>query len=155
MTVDAMHAVHALNHAFLRSHPVESQQVVNQLSTSDVIELLQLQPVTEMVKLWDGLMLEKALSVLQQLPEEYARQILQRGDPVHMARILVRVGEDERQHMMTFVDGARRRELSSLVQYPDNSAGSLMDPRFLPLYEKLTVREALHRIRKFKPRVSR
>ena len=155
MTTDAMHAVHALSHAYLRLHPVEARQVVNQLSTSDVIDLLQLQPASEMVRLWDGLMLEKAISVLQQLPEKYARQILQRGDPVRMARIMVRLGEEERQHMMTFVDSARQRELSSLVQYPEDSAGSLMDPRFLPLYETLTVREALHRIRKLKPRFTR
>jgi magnesium transporter len=30
-----------------------------------------------------------------------------------------------------------------------------MDPRFLPLYETITVREALHRIRKLKPRFTR
>ena len=66
MAADAMHAVHALNHAYLRLHPVEARQVVNKLSTVDVVELLQLQPVAEMVKLWDGLMLEKAISVLRQ-----------------------------------------------------------------------------------------
>ena len=155
MAADAMHAVHALNHAYLRLHPVAARQVVNKLSTVDVVELLQLQPVAEMVKLWDGLMLEKAISVLRQLPEKYVRQIMQRGDPVRMARIMVRLDADEQQHLMTFVDSARQRELTSLVQYPEDSAGSLMDPRFLPLYETLTVREALHRIHKLKPRFTR
>ncbi|MDX2505610.1 MAG: magnesium transporter, partial [Gammaproteobacteria bacterium] len=37
----------------------------------------------------------------------------------------------------------------------EESAGSLMDPRFIILNESLTVREALHRIRKFKPRFTR
>ena len=55
MTADAMHAVHALNHAYLRLHPVEARQVVNKLSTVDVVELLQLQPVAEMVKLLENI----------------------------------------------------------------------------------------------------
>ena len=155
MTANAMHAVHAMNRAYLRLHPLEARNSINQLATNDVVELLQLQPVSEMLTLWNGLILEKAMSVLQKLPEIYTRQILQRGDPVRLARILVGLGEEEQQHLMTFVDNARQRELSSLVQYPDDSAGSLMDPRFLPLYETLTVREALHRIRKLKPRFTR
>ena len=62
---------------------------------------------------------------------------------------------EQRQQMMSLVEVARQRELSVLVQYPEESAGSLMDPRFLPLYETLNVREVLHRIRKFKPRITR
>jgi len=155
MSANAMHAVHALNHAFLRHHPMPAQQTLNKLSTDDLVELLQALPAADMVTLWDGLLMDVATDVLQQLPEENARQILQRGDPVHASRALVRLGAEERQHMMALVDSARQRELSSLVQYPEDSAGSLMDPRFIPLYETLTVREVLHRIRKLKPRFTR
>lgn len=155
MSTDAMHAVHALNRAFLRRHPLPAQHAANQLAVEDIVELLQTQPATDMVLLWDELMLDVATAALQQLPEVSARQILQRGEPVHAARVLVRLDEEERQRMMAYVDSTRQRELSALVQYPENSAGSLMDPRFLPLYETLTVREALHRIRKLKPRITR
>lgn len=155
MSADAMHAVHALNQAFMSRHPLPAQHAANQLSVEDLVELLQAQPAAEMVTLWDGLMLDVATAVLQRLPEASVRQILQRGDPVHAARVLVRLAAEERQSMMALVDSARQRELSSLVQYPEDSAGSLMDPRFLPLYETLTVRETLHRIRKLKPRFTR
>jgi len=155
MSTDAMHAVHALNQAFLHRHPVAARNAANRLPTEDLIELLQVQPVAEMVTLWDGLMFDMAGVALQRLPERQVRQILQRGDPVRVARVLVRLAEEERQRMMKLVDSVRQRELNSLVQYPEDSAGSLMDPRFLSLHETLTVRDALHRIRKFRLRSAR
>jgi magnesium transporter len=150
-----MHAVYALNQAFLNRHPVSANLALNQLSIDDLVELLQLQPPAEMVMLWDRLMLDIATTVLSRLSETSIRHILQRGDPVRTARVLMRLAEEERQHMIMLVDSSRRRELISLVQYPEESAGTLMDPRFIPLYETLTVREVLHRIRKFKPRFTR
>jgi magnesium transporter len=147
--------VHALNQAFLRLHPLPAQQAVNQLSVDDLLELIQAQDAADMITLWDGLMLDMAATLLQQLPDVIIKQILQRGDPIHTARVLVRLSVEERQRMLLLVDNTRQRELSSLVQYPENSAGALMDPRFLPLSTELSVREVLHRIRKFKPRFTR
>lgn len=150
-----MHAVHALNQAFLQHHPLPAQEAINLLPVADIIELLRLQSAAELVTLWDGLMPDTATTVLQRLPQANVKQILQRGDPVRLARAIVRLTVEQRQSLMALVDSARQRELNSLVQYPEDSAGSLMDPRFIPLYENLTVREALHRIRKLKPRFSR
>lgn len=155
MTANAMHAVHALNQAYLQLHPVEALHAINKLSVKDVARFLQQQSASDMVSLWDKLTLDTATAVLQQLPESHARQIMQRGEPVQTARMLMRLNADDRQHFMTYVGSSRQRELNSLVEYPEDSAGSLMDPRFIPLYETLSVREALHRIRKLKPRFTR
>lgn len=155
MTSDAMPAVHALNQAFLQRHPAPAQQVVNRLPPADIVELLQQQSATDMLRLWDGLLVNVATEVLRRLPETSARQVLMRGDPVHTARVLVRLDATERERVMALVDSRRQRELQTLVQYPEESAGALMDPRFLVLHESLSVREALHRVRKFKPRFVR
>jgi len=155
MSANATHAVNALNQAFLRHHPLPALKVANKLPIENIVELLSVLPVNNMLFLWDGLTLDVATTVLQRLPETYIKRILKRGDPVHTARVLVRLSTDKRLQMLALVDEKRQRELSSLVDYPEESAGSLMDPRFLPLHETLSVREVLHRIRKFKPRFSR
>jgi len=67
MSTDAMHAVNALNQAFLQHHPVAAQHAANRMSVEDLTELLVTQPVAEMVTLWDGLMLDMAGAVLQRL----------------------------------------------------------------------------------------
>lgn len=155
MSANAIYAVNALNHAFLSHYPVPALRALNQLSVPDLTEMLQSQSTADMVTLWDGLELDVATAVLQKLPTELVTLILKSADPVHASRVLVRLTGDERLRMMALVDSARQRELSSLVQYPEDSAGSLMDPRFIPLYETQTVREVLHRIHKLKPRFTR
>lgn len=155
MSANAEHAVYALNQAYLRMFPNESLQQVNDLSVKEVLGLLEQLPTVDMIALWDRLSLGIATSVLLKLPETLAKQVLQRGDPVQTARVIARLNAEQQKSMMGFVGSARQRELVSLVQYPEQSAGSLMDPRFIPLYETLTVRETLHRIRRLKPRFTR
>jgi len=155
MSTDAIHAVHALNRAFLRDHPFVAQRAVNKLSRDDLVELLRSQPVIDMITVWNGLILDAATEVLLRLPESSAAQIMQRGDPLAVSRVMVRLAAEERENLLSLVNSIRQRELASLVQYPEESAGALMDPRFLPLNETLTVREVLRRIRKFKPRFTR
>jgi len=155
MSASAEHAVQALNQAYLRMHPDEAQQHVNDLSEKEVLSLLKELPPADMIALWDRLSLGVATTTLTKLPESMARQLLQRADPVHAARVLARLNREKREKMLGFIGNARHRELATLVQYPDDSAGSLMDPRFIPLYESLTVSETLRRIRRFKPRFTR
>ena len=155
MSADALPAVHALNQSFLRLYPVPAQHALNRLSEEDLLETLLSQSTVDMITLWDGLMLDVATSTLLRMSKSDAKNILQRGDPIHVARVLARLGTEERRHMMALVDTLRQRELSSLVQYPEDSAGSLMDLNFIPLRDSLTAREALHRIRRLKPRFTR
>lgn len=155
MTADASHAIQALNQSYLRLHPEEASQPVNQLPVKEIIELLKQQIGNEMITLWDRLAIDKATAVLPLLPETLARQILQRGEPVHTARVMVRMNAEQRERLMAYTGHIRQRELTALAQYPEDSAGALMDPHFVPLYESMTVQEVLHRIRKIKPRFTR
>lgn len=155
MTADAKHAVLALNRSFLQKHPQSAQRAVNNLSLEELLELLQAQSAADSVRLWDGLMLDSATAILPHLSPSQLKQILQRGNPVDVSRALNRLNAEDRQNLLLQVDSTRQRELAMLLEYPEESAGSLMDPRFVVLSEALTVREALHRIRKFKPRFTR
>ncbi|MDH5692198.1 MAG: magnesium transporter [Gammaproteobacteria bacterium] len=155
MSAKADIVIRALNDAFLRRHRVHALHTINQLPKDEMLTLLRGRPTGKLASLWNGLTIENAVFALQQLPEEDRVKIMQNADPVHLARVLVRVTEDEKLVLWTLIDRARKRELNTLIQYPDESAGALMDPHFLPLYESLTVRETLRRIRKFKPRFTR
>ena len=155
MSADAIYAVNALNQAFLRLHPFESRKVINKLSNNEILELIDNLSVTETIDLWNGLLQDNAVSILQQLTGEKLKLLLQRADPVHLSRVLFRLPPPERISLLKLVDGARERELNALVRYSENSAGSLMDPRFLSLHETFTVREVLQRIRKYKPQFAR
>lgn len=148
-------AVQALNQAFLRLHPSEAIKKINQCTEAQILEMMEQQSPVDMLTVWDRLSLGIAVSVLVQLSEQRKRFILQRGEPVHTARVLLRFDPELQKQLLSVVPKSRFRELTTLVQYPEDSAGALMDPRFVPLSESLTVREGLHRIRKLKPGYTR
>lgn len=155
MSANALHAVQALNQSYLRNHPMPATQALNQLSLDYLLELFQEQPIADMLTLWERLMPDTAAALIQNLPQATARKILQRGEPVHTSRVLVRLAQEQHQKMLALVDATRARELNELVLYPEESAGALMDPRFLLLHEDHSAREALRKLRKLKPSFTR
>ena len=155
MSATTDHITQALNQAFMRLYPGQAQQAVNTLSMDELIEYLESLELIDIVPVWDRLMLDTAGDVIQQISEIRGRQIMQRGDPLFTSRVLARVSRAERQRLLGFVDTSRKRELLSLVQYPEDSAGALMDQRFLSLPEDMTTRDVLRKIRRIKPRFSR
>lgn len=155
MSANTENITRALNKTFVHLYPGQAQKAVNALSMNELVEYLQTLSLTEIVPVWDKLLLDTACNIIQRISEDRGRHILQRGDPLFTSRILARVSPDERQRLLSFVDSARQRELLSLTQYPDDSAGSLMDQRFLSLAEDMTAKEVLRKIRKTKPKFSR
>lgn len=155
MSASTLPAVHALNQSFLHHHPISAARAAGKLNIADLVELLEFLPETDRLSLWDYLTADRAGAVLTRMSPAAVKPVLLRGDPVELARILARMPLAEREALMRSVDAPRRRELTGLMEYPEDSAGALMDPAFMTLYESLTVREALHRIRKFKPKFSR
>lgn len=155
MSVDVMHAINALNSEYFRHFTDEAVNNTVLLSRKDQITLIKTQAVANAIRIWDHLPQDVAAEVLIGLPEELALQCLQKGDSVHAARVIKRLPDNELQYFQERLDLGKRKELEVLVQYPDGSAGTLMDVHFLQLYEDLSVSEALQRIRKSKPKFSR
>jgi len=67
---------------------------------------------------------------------------------IRIYNLLVPAKQDE---LFAYFSEKTRSRIRRNQMYAAESAGALPYPRFLPLYETLTVREVLHRIRKFKP----
>ena len=147
--------VQALNQAYLQRYPAEAIVAIAGMRIADVTELLMSQAVTEAINIWQQLPSELAGSVMTRLPDTLVKQLLMRADAVRVARILIRQANDERERFLSFVDPIKRRELLELTQYPEDSAGSVMDTRFVSLKEGMSVRGALQRIRKRKPEFTR
>lgn len=155
MTASSANAINALNSYYLRSYPEEALQSAADVSRRDQVELMTGQPVSVAINIWQHLPLDMAADVLTELPENIAVQCLLRGDSVHAARVLKRLPNEKYRFYYDQLDSAKQKELEELVQYPDDSAGTLMNVHFLQLYEHLSVQDVLQRIRKFKPKFTR
>lgn len=151
----AQSAVLALNRDFVRRHPEEAARVAGALRPGELSDWLAGLPPEPLLKVWDGLVPDVAETMLERLPEPALKLVLHRGDPVRLALLLTRQRPEARERLLGRVAASRVRELRELMQYPEQSAGALMDTRFVGLRGGMTVRAALQRLRRVRPRSAR
>jgi magnesium transporter len=92
-------------------------------------------------------------------PPETQVLLIEGGGRAHMARLIEQMSHDDRadllrrlppltvESILRLVDEADRKDIASLVKYPEDTAGGLMTTDYAWLPEQITVAEALDRLR--------
>ncbi len=150
-----LNTMQALNRKYLQRYPDEAMRVVAELKEDELVILLREQPIQMAVRIWDTLSPEIAADVLTVIDDDLATQLLTRSDPVRTSRMLAYMSKSKRERYLTLLEPVRSKELQVLLEYPQDSAGAIMDPHFIYLHGEMTIREALLRIRKHKPGFTR
>ncbi len=135
------------------------------LYPTEVATTLETQPVEEVAKVLESVETARALPVFQQLSfetaasvlerfgEERARQILIDLEPARAAALLTRLDGNDRERLLQALPQRIAKELTELMAYTEDQAGSLMDPRVTTFLPEATVEQALARLREKKTRV--
>ena len=155
MVDTVLNTMQILNKNYLQRYPDEALNIAAELNSDELAGLLRAQPVPLATRVWDALSPETAADVIDGLDDSLVKQLLTRSDPVHTARFLAFLSPHKRIRFLSLLDPVKGKELEVLLGYPENSAGAIMDPRFLTLHDHMSVRDALLRIRKLKPRFTR
>lgn len=140
----------ALTHRFLLDYPQEAARLFEAMPTDDAAALLAAQPPHAALRAWQSLSPDVALDVLGQLPEALAHRLLAEAEPVASVAVLSQLGAADRQTWLHKLDPEVARELAGLLDYPEDSAARMMDPRVSPLRSGMTVAEALERLRQIR-----
>ena len=82
---------------------------------------------TELKEVLDELYLDDTVDIVEEMPANVVKRILQHSDP------------------------DTRKSINEILKYPDDSAGSIMTTEFVDLRETMTVEDALKRIRRTGP----
>ena len=82
---------------------------------------------TELKEVLDELYLDDTVDIVEEMPANVVKRILQHSDP------------------------DTRKSINEILKYPDDSAGSIMTTEFVDLKETMTVEDALKRIRRTGP----
>ena len=106
-----------------------------------MISLPILQPV------WKNLPPGVADNVLLHLPEKTAAELLESMDAGLRAALLSRFDEKAQEKFFALLDDDIVKELQELLQYPDDSAGALMETNITAFNENMTVLEAITQLR--------
>ncbi len=150
MTVDALPAVIALNQRYLLDFPQEAARRLETMTAPDIGELFAGQPPHAVVRAWEALAPDVARAVVQCVPEALGRYLLAEAEPAASAAVLAQFEPGERERVLAALDAQVASELRELLQYPESSAGRLMDPNVSPLRSGMSVAEALARLRTLK-----
>jgi magnesium transporter len=131
----------------LEAHPIDAAKTLERLPARAVAALIEKMETKVSGGILQHMAPPLAGAVLSELGLEKAFEILERL-PVEMAALsLRRMDPSLREQILAAMPSGRSRALTSLVRFPDGTAGSLMDPEVLSLPYDLTAREALARVR--------
>src|SRR5262249_22850373 len=98
-------------------------------------------------------------AVFEYFPIDWQVKMVEGIGRQHMAKLIEQMSHDDRadllrrlrprvvEQILRLVDGAERRDIASLVKYPENSARPLMTPEYAWVPANITVSEALDRLR--------
>jgi len=95
-----------------------------EMETDDQELLIQGFSDNELKEVLDELYVDDAADIVEEMPANVVRRILRQADP------------------------EMRRSINQILQYPDNSAGSLMTTEYVSLRPEMTVEESILRIRR-------
>lgn len=140
-----------LTENFFARHPEQAADQLEMATSSEAAGILaQLTPRIASVA-FRRVAPAKALDILLEIDREHARQLLRDLDPPQAGALLSGLSEEERQELLAGLAPSETRVLQSLMQYPEDSAGRLMDPRIAIFRPGITAGEALERLRSMQP----
>ncbi len=152
MRADPRPAIAALNQRFLLDHPREAARGLETMGVADVAELLSQAAPHAALRVWQALTPDIAGGVLEHVGEEVAARLLAEAEPAASTAALASLEDESRRRLLSHLEPQLSRDLSALSDYPEDSAGRLMDPRVTPLRADLTVAEAVARLRAIRRR---
>lgn len=136
-----------LTQRFFIDHPMEAARKIEQLPVTDVLEATARLPAKIMTPVWQNLLPETAARLLGALPEAMSGQLLAELSPSQAVRILGFMPETEMQALIANLDPALKKDLETLLSYPLDTAGRLMNTAVSTFRQDATVADTLQRLR--------
>ena len=133
---------------FAEDHPSDAARVLEGFAPEEASAYL------------DELPPRSAAEVLQKMVSSNAAECIAQLSPPRFARIIAALPLDRAAALLRQLDPGRQADLlkqapsdisallASLLRYPENSAGALMDPLAMALPEDITATEAMARVRR-------
>ena len=137
-----------LEREYLSRHPGAATGALELLETSVLVEIFTREPPSAMVPVWEHLSPDVGRRLLVALPEPLVVQTLQGLEPGPLARLLAGLDEAERERYLALAGDRTAREVRSVLQFPPDCAGALMDPGARLIRLESSVADVLARLRR-------
>lgn len=140
-------AVDALNRAFLATHPREAGRTLETGPPVDAAKVLGSMPPNAVAEVLDGMTTDAAAAIFVTLPDEAIGNLLEDMRPDRAVRLLGQLDSEARDRLFALTGRGTARELRRLMDYPQDSAGRIMNTRFVVARPDTTVEQVRSRLR--------
>ena len=145
----------SLARRFLLDYPNDAAQIIEDMDLTTAANVLSKQALYIQLPVWQLLVPNVAAALLNAMPEEFSKQLLSELSPHYAVKVLGQFEEERLQAYVQMLDTEVRHELTTLMAYPENSAGRLMDTRINHFRGDMTVEQAIALLRKAKLKTAR
>jgi magnesium transporter len=132
-------------------HPSDLADILEDLDRTTQIEIFTSLDEDKAADVLEELETDAQVRVVESLTVDEAAQMLERLPPDEAADILDELEDGKVDEILMAMNTEARSEIRDLMDYPDDSVGSLMTTEFVSVSTEMSVHEALDVIRELKP----
>ena len=122
--------------------------VMEDLDDEDKFRMFRILPKTKAADVFSHLEVDTQQYIITSLSERDAGSIIDNLMADDAADLLEEMPANVVKKLLASASPETRRDINHLLQYPEDSAGSMMTVEYVDLKENLTVAQAIERIRK-------
>src|SRR5688572_30950203 len=149
MNDQATRAAQVLTSRFLADYPEDAAKRLEHAPLSEIVEVFnRVWPAEAAAVTLERMSPDIAGRVIEELESTRVPPILECMDPAIASSLISRLDAEVRDRVLNLINKTLADELSALMTYPPETAGSLMDPRVITFRPEATVEEALKKLRR-------
>ena len=122
--------------------------VMEELDQGDMLKILRILPKNLAADVFSYMEVESQQFIITSLSEKDAAGIINNLMADDAADLLEEMPANVVKKLLANANPETRRDINDLLQYPEDSAGSIMTVEYVDLKENMTVEESIARIRK-------
>ena len=147
MSSDTTSVADAMSLQFFAEFPFNAARELEGLNIDSAVAAAANIPVKTLVPVWQYLMPDRAAVLLKALPETLVSEVLETLTLPQAVRTLSCMSQDEQKEHISKLRPAVREDIESMMSYPLDTAGRLMDASVVTYRENMTVEQALEKLR--------
>jgi len=136
-----------LERAFIERLPADAAAELEMQGTDEAAAILARAAVGENHEVWERLSPAVAQRLLAELEDASAITVIGAIDPTRAAAILGGFEAERREAVLAGLAPSARTLIDTIMSFPPETAGALMDPRVIYLRRSATVGDAIDRVR--------
>jgi magnesium transporter len=132
-------------------HPSDLADIIEDMDSNTQMAVFNSLNDEQATDVLEELEPEAQVSLLEMLPLEKAADLLEMMPADEAADILEELNDEKAEELLNEMEAEASAEVRELMEYPDNSVGSIMSTDFICFNEYNTVGETIDALRKEKP----